>query len=562
MSESSADFLEPVMDGRDWKGLELAVFRLLEHCGWENLQYVGESGDMGADILGVRYNPKTGEYESYLFQVKAVSGDNYIGTAAVDQAVQGQGFYGCKIAVVVTNGEFRKAAYTRKDELNRLHFNVRLWNGVFLSQLLSKFPETSSKLKRPHEYQNKIIDKVVKTYNDGGKKALYIVATGMGKTIIAATIANKLYEAGLKKILVVCHSIPLAIQLQKSFWCQIGKSMKTRLFMDGKIPVPIDGINFGLYQTLYNNLGGLQPGVFDLVIVDEAHHARANAFEVCLNHLKPRFLIGMTATPWRSDGLALEQMFGVPLAKVSLVDGMRLGYLSKVDYRLMCDNINWSEVSKMSKKKISVRDLNKRLFIPQRDDAIISDVMKVARGMPQPKIAVFSPSVAHAESFAKLLNIAGIPTGCVTSKDKQNAHKTLLEFSSDKLSAITAVDILNEGIDVPDINVLVFLRATHSRRIFVQQLGRGLRTSKFKDKVIVLDFVTDIRRIALVKAFNDETKMPQTSGDISTVYLKDGVVTFNDTKSQRFIDAWLNDVASLEDRDDAEKLEFPDITEV
>ena len=337
---------------------------------------------------------------------------------------------------------------------------------------------------------------------------------------------------------------------------------KTRLFMDGKIPVPIDGINFGLYQTLYNNLGGLQPGVFDLIIVDEAHHARANAFEVCLNHLKPRFLIGMTATPWRSDGLALEQMFGVPLAKVSLVDGMRLGYLSKVDYRLMCDNINWSEVSKMSKKKISVRDLNKRLFIPQRDDAIISDVMKVARGMQRPKIAVFSPSVAHAESFAKLLNIAGIPTGCVTSKDKQNAHKTLLEFSSDKLSAITAVDILNEGIDVPDINVLVFLRATHSRRIFVQQLGRGLRTSKFKDKVIVLDFVTDIRRIALVKAFNDETKAPRVPGDVSTVYLKDGVVTFNDTKSQRFIDAWLNDVASLEDRDDAEKLEFPDITEV
>ncbi len=562
MSEAAADFLEPVMSGRDWKGLELAVFRLLEHCGWENLQYVGESGDMGADILGVRYNSKTNEYESYLVQVKAVSGDNYIGTAAVDQAVQGQGFYGCKIAVVVTNGEFRRSAYTRKDELNRLHFNVKLWNGVFLSQLLSKFPEVSSKLKKPHEYQDKIIDKVIETYKGGGKKALYIVATGMGKTIIASTIANKLYAAGLKKILIVCHSIPLAIQLQKSFWSQIGKSMKTRLFMDGKIPVPIDGINFGLYQTLYNNLGGLQPGVFDLIIVDEAHHARANAFEVCLNHLKPRFLIGMTATPWRSDGLALEQMFGVPLAKVSLVDGMRLGYLSKVDYRLMCDNINWSEVSKMSKKKISVRDLNKRLFIPQRDDAIISEVMKVARGMRRPKIAVFSPSVAHAESFAKLLNIAGIPTGCVTSKNKQNAHKTLLEFSSDKLSAITAVDILNEGIDVPDINVLVFLRTTHSRRIFVQQLGRGLRTSKFKDKVVVLDFVTDIRRIALVKAFNDETKTPQVPGDISTVYLKDGVVTFNDTKSQRFIDAWLNDVASLEDRDDAEKLEFPDITEV
>ena len=562
MMEIATDFLEPVMEGRDWKGLELSVLRLLEHCGWENLQYVGESGDMGADILGVRYNPRTNEYESYLFQVKAVSGDNYVGVSAVDQAVQGQGFYGCKIAVVVTNGEFRKTAYARRDELNRLHFNVKLWNGFFLRELLSKYPESSAKVKTPHKYQSDIIETVINAYSNGSKKALYIVATGMGKTIIAATIANKLYKAGLKKILVVCHSAALAIQLQKSFWCQIDKTMKTRLFMEGRIPIPIEGINFGLYQTLFNNLGGLPPGVFDLVIVDEAHHARANAFEVCLNHLKPKFLIGMTATPWRSDGLALEQMFGIPLAKVSLVDGMRMGFLAKVDYRLMCDNINWNEVSKMSKTKISIRDLNRRLFIPQRDDAIISDIKKVAREMTRPKIAVFSPSVAHAESFAKLLNVSGIPTGCVTSKDKQNAHKVLLEFSADRLSAITAVDILNEGIDVPDINILVFLRATHSRRIFVQQLGRGLRTSKYKDKVIVLDFVTDIRRLALVRAFNEEAKAPPRADDVSTVYLQNGVVTFNDPKSQRFIDAWLNDVASLEDRDDAEKLEFPDLTEV
>lgn len=562
MTGQGRSFLDLVMEGRDWKGLELAVFRLLEHCGWENLQYVGESGDMGADILGVRYNQKTKEYESFLFQVKAVTGDNYVSTAAVDQAVQGQGFYGCKVAVVVTNGEFRQAAYKRRDELNRLHFNVKLWNGEFLQQLLAKFPEESAKKKTPHRYQSDIIETVLGKQSEGARRAFYIVATGLGKTVIAAEIARELYERGLKKILVVCHSIPLAIQLQKSFWSQIGKSMRTRLFMDGKIPVPIDGINFGLYQTLFNNLGGLQPGVFDLVIVDEAHHARANAFETCINHLKPRFLVGMTATPWRSDGLAIEHMFGPPLARMSLVDGMRLKFLAKVDYRLMCDNINWDEVSHMAKKRISVRDLNKRLFIPQRDDAIISDIIKVAQEFPRPKIAVFSPSVSHAESFAKMLNIAGVACGCVTSKDKQNAHKTLLEFSSDKLCAITAVDILNEGIDVPDINILVFLRATHSRRIFVQQLGRGLRTSKFKDHVVVLDFVTDIRRVALVKAFNDETKAPKVPGDVSTVYLKNGVVTFNDQKSQRFIDAWLNDVASLEDKDDAEKLEFPALEEV
>ena len=102
MTSAPEDFLAPVADGRDWKALELAVLRILEHCGWTNLQYVGESGDMGADILGVRYNPVTSENESYLFQVKAVSGDNYVDAAAVTQAVRGQGFYGTNIAVIAT----------------------------------------------------------------------------------------------------------------------------------------------------------------------------------------------------------------------------------------------------------------------------------------------------------------------------------------------------------------------------------------------------------------------------------------------------------------------------
>lgn len=562
MTEYGEDFLSAVAEGRDWKALELVVLRLLEHCGWENLQYVGESGDMGADILGVRYNPANGLKESYLFQVKAVSGDNYVGTAAVDQTVQGQGFYGCKIAVLVTNGDFRPSAYKRRDELNRLHFNVRFWNGAFLRKLLANYPPYSSKRKPLRPYQLEISDRVITRYEMSDKRAFYIVATGLGKTVIASDIARRLYERGCRRLLVVCHSIPLAIQLQRAFWAQIGKDVKTRLFMEGKIPVPINGINFGLYQTLYANLGGLEPGAFDAIIVDEAHHARANAFASCINHLKPAFLIGMTATPWRQDGLRLEQMFGEPLARMSLVEGMRLQYLAQVDYRLMCDNINWQEVTQLANQRLSVKDLNKRLFLPQRDEAIISDIRKVAEGVKRPKIAVFSPSVAHAETFARQLNLAGIPAGCVTSKDRKSAHKTLLEFSSDRLEAITAVDILNEGIDVPDINILVFLRATHSRRIFVQQLGRGLRISKNKEKAIVLDYVTDIRRLALVKNFDDEVKASRRFGDVSTVYLQNGVVTFSDPKTQGFVEAWLNDVASLEDKDDAEKLEFPSLQEV
>ena len=560
MSEiENTHFLLPsVMQGGDWRALEHTVSRLLLHCGWKNIQYVGESGDKGADVLAVRSNPSIGCDESYLIQVKAVNASSYVGKSAIDQAVKGQAYYKAKIVVVATNGEFTRSAYKRKEELVKQGYDVRLWNGKFLVDLVSQWPEYSAEKRGPRAYQEKIIESVIRTYKNGRRKALFIVATGLGKTVIASSIADKLYVQGMRKILVLCHATDLAFQLQKSFWTQVSKRVPTRLFMDGEPPVPMDGINFGLYQTLFGYLGGIDPEAFDLIIVDEAHHALANAFASCIEHLKPKLLIGMTATPWRGDRASIESIFGEPIEQVSLVDGMRMGYLARVDYRLMCDNIDWEEVPRLAKKSLSIRDLNKRLFLPQRDDAVIDQLLAVAKETPNPRIAVFSPSKTHAETFAAKLVSSGVSAANMSVDDKVKRRQILLNFSSGKIKAVTAVDVLNEGIDVPDVNILVFLRATHSRRIFVQQLGRGLRISKGKDKVIVLDFVTDIRRVAAVRDLDKEAKSEPKPGEVETVFLRDGVVTFSNEKAQRFVDAWLNDVASLQDRDDAEKLAFPD----
>ena len=563
MSEpQSATFLtEAVMAGGDWRALELAVSRLLLHCGWKNIQYIGESGDKGADVLAVRPNPSKGADDSYLIQVKAVHSSSYVGKSAIDQAVKGQAYYKAKVVVVATNGDFTKSAYDRRDDLNRQGYDVKLWNGKFLTDLVSSWPEYSEERRSTRQYQSKIVDSVVRGFHNGRRKALFVVATGLGKTVIASSIADLLYSTGLKKILVLCHATDLAFQLQRSFWAQISKNIPTRIFMGGEPPVPSDGINFGLYQTLFGYLGGIEPTAFDLIIVDEAHHALANAFSSCIEHLSPKLLIGMTATPWRGDGTSIESIFGEPIEKVSLVDGMRLGFLAKVDYRMMCDNIDWEQVPKLARTSLSIRDLNKRLFLPQRDDAVIAKLLELTASMDRPRIAIFSPSKKHADTFAGKLVSSGIPAANMSVDDKIKRRQVLLNFSSGKIAAVTAVDVLNEGIDVPDVNILVFLRATHSRRIFVQQLGRGLRISPRKEKVIVLDFVTDIRRLAAVKELDKEAKAEPKSGEIETVFLRNGVVTFSNEKAQRFVDAWLDDVASLQDQDDAERLAFPD-TEV
>lgn len=551
-------FLTPgIMAGHDWRGLELSVMRLVGHCGWDAVQDIAGPGEKGADILAVRPQGNS-KLESYLFQVKAVTRGNYVGIAAIGQALEGQAYYRSQVVVVATNGEFTGSAYKRRDELRAEGFDIRLWNGEFLVQLLAKWPAYSAKSRELREYQANIKNDILQGISSGRKRFLFVVATGLGKTVIAAKLTDRLLTGKFSRVLVLCHSVDLAQQLQADFWEELPKSVPTRVFMDGETPIPIEGVSFGLYQTLFNNLGGLDKSDFDVVIVDEAHHAMANAFLSCIDYLNPKVLIGMTATPWRGDGALIEDAFGEPIARVSLVDGMRMGYLAQVEYRMMCDNIDWGEVPKVSKNRMTIKDLNKRLFIPQRDEAVIAELCSVVEKVQKPRIAVFSPSVKHADTFAAKLTSRGLSAANVSVSDKVVRRSRLLDFAAGRILALTAVDVLNEGIDVPDINILVFLRATHSRRIFVQQLGRGLRISEGKDRVTVLDFVSDIRRIAAVIRLNQEAKSGPATPEPETVFLRQGIVSFSDTKAQTFVSAWLEDVADLDDLDDTATLKFPE----
>ena len=130
-----------------------------------------------------------------------------------------------------------------------------------------------------------------------------------------------------------------------------------------------------------------------------------------------------------------------------------------------------------------------------------------------------------------------------------------MDFASDRLTALVGVDVLNEGIDLPDVNVLVFMRATHSRRIFVQQLGRGLRLANGKSKVVVLDFVSDIRRLVEIAKMDHEARKTRLAPQ--ALYLKNGFVTFEDVRVSSFVDEWLKDIADVADESETHELIFP-----
>ena len=547
-------YTDDISNGYNWKGLERAIARMMEHLGWKDINVIGGAGDRGGDVLATRIEGSL--VKSWVVQSKAVTGDRYIGPQALKEAINALSFYDANIAAVATNGEFTKTARQRQEQLAANGYTLKLWNGAFFKGLVDQMPEDHAGFRELRSYQDDIVHKVVASFDEGNKRAFYIVATGLGKTVIAATIARQLWTRGCHRILVLCHATDLALQLEQGFWPQLTKGIPTSVFFDGLPPRNTEGISFGLYQSLYGYLPGIDPDQFDVVIVDEAHHALAFGFRTCLEHLKPKFLIGMTATPWRGDGQSLTTIFGNPVAKVSLVDGMAMGYLSKVDYRILCDNVDWDNMQGMSEQNLSIRDLNKRLFLPQRDEAVISELKMAIQEVGRPRIAIFSPSIEHSNRFAQMLSASGISCAALSKVDKSERRRRLLAFASGAYQAICAVDVMNEGIDIPDVNILVFLRATHSRRIFVQQLGRGLRLSEGKDKVIVLDFVSDIRRMAEMIDMNNEGKAKGAEHEI--VYLQEGFVSFSDARVESFVNMWLEDVADLSGSDDEVKLKFPE----
>jgi superfamily II DNA or RNA helicase len=239
---------------------------------------------------------------------------------------------------------------------------------------------------------------------------------------------------------------------------------------------------------------------------------------------------------------------------MGISEGLQGGYLSDVDYRLLADNLNWEFVQQASLNKYSLSQLNRKLLIPTRDDEAAELVTEIFKRERRHAAIVYCPSAIHAKSFAATLRQFGFQAEAILHETPARERAKLMSrFTSGELHFVTVVDLFNEGVDVPDVDMVVFMRVTHSRRIFVQQLGRGLRTSKTKDRVIVLDFVTDLRRIAEVVELDQAVK----EGDVERLGLGRSLISFSDQSAGSFLREWMLDQASLFLREDDAYLEVP-----
>ena len=371
---------------------------------------------------------------------------------------------------------------------------------------------------------------------------------------------NELRRNPYQEVLVLAHMTDLVRQLEQSSWSQLPKDISTHLWTDGEQPAYQGGVVFATWQSLAAAMERGDENLrarFGLVIVDEAHHAPSQSFSRLLSHLEPNFLVGLTATPWRGDDLDLRALFGEPVYTCDIVKGMQRGYLAAVDYRMLTDDIDWEEVSRASKQGLTVTDLNQYLLVPERDIGMVETICTKLSELENPRALAFCRSIEHAERLQPLFAARGIRAALMHSKlPREQRFKNLSSFRLGKVDMLISIEMLNEGIDVPDVNLVAFMRVTHSRRIFLQQLGRGLRVSPSKKVVIVLDFVADIRRVAAGMEMNREAQQGASSPEV--VRYRDGqIVKFDNDAPARFFDQYLADVADVGDLEEGAKLAFP-----
>ncbi len=344
----------------------------------------------------------------------------------------------------------------------------------------------------PRDVQADALLRLRRAREQGRDRALVVLATGLGKTWLAAfDVAQWREEQGrLPRVLFVAHRVELLRQAAYTF---------RRLFPDerfgwyvGSSSSLTGDVVFASVMKLGrpDNLQGITPDAFDYVIVDEVHHADARTYRRILNRLRPAFRLGLTATPERADAGDVLGLFDDFVAfEAGIGSGISLGHLVPFRYIGLADVVDYKPIP-WKNRRFDPAELSAAVQTERRMERLHEAWEKHAAS----RTLVFCCSIAHANFASLWLSKKGIRAVSVHSGGgTYDRAEALSELQSGDLDAICTIDLFNEGIDVPAIDRVVMLRPTESPVVFLQQLGRGLRTSDGKDDLVVIDFVGNHR---------------------------------------------------------------------
>nr|WP_146363138.1 DEAD/DEAH box helicase [Arthrobacter yangruifuii] len=346
----------------------------------------------------------------------------------------------------------------------------------------------------------------------GYHRNLIVAATGTGKTVIAALDYKRLCEAAGRplSLLFVAHRKEILEQSLHTYRDVMQSGSFGELFVGDHRPTVWKQVFASVQSLAAYGIDKLAPDAFDVVVIDEFHHAQAPTYRRLIDHLRPQELLGLTATPERGDGVNVaEQFFGGRIAsELRLWDALDADLLVPFHYFGVADDVDLSQIEwKRGNYDVGQlsslytgNDVRAAKVIKELRDKVTSTALMRALG--------FCVSVQHAEYMAAVFNRAGIASIAVSGNTPEYERADALRrLRTRELNCIFAVDLFNEGLDLPEVDTIMLLRPTQSSTVFLQQLGRGLRRAKDKAVLTVLDYIGQQHR-----EFRFETKLRALTG--------------------------------------------------
>jgi superfamily II DNA or RNA helicase len=477
---------------------EIFVRDLFVVSGWTNavITEIGKEfkhGDGGVDIFAYKGNRK------FAIEVKQRQLDTTVDVKALNQLVTGAKLANVTNKILVTNSYF-----TSEVKVRALRLGVELIDRDELQNLwVIKHSEIGRDIK-PRKYQQDVIDDALSQYENGKTKLLIEMATGLGKTYTVAHIIKKLIQMHKQRprILFLAHQVEILLQSVTAFKNVLGiGNYSFSACISGSRPEDTDFV-FASFDTLYGQISELSKHSFDFVVVDEAHHTPARTYSEVVTRFEPKLLIGLTATPYRADNRDVINFFGGVtghIGKFDLVWALKHRKLAFPKYLVLLDDLNQDKIDQLD-SGLSIADLDKRLFLHKKDREVVRIIEKTVaeQEIENVKGIIFCRNIRHMSYLIGFFEL-GTATLVHSKMSDQERRENIRNFREGEYKYILVCDLFNEGIDIPETNVLIFMRYTGSRTIWLQQLGRGLRKTPNKEYVHVLDFVGSLERLNEVK---------------------------------------------------------------